>query len=50
MGLSPQTFWNMTLVEWRAALAGYLERNGMTPRAPGLTRSTLTNLMNRYPD
>lgn len=33
MGLSPSDFWNMTLIEWRAALSGYAERRGASIRA-----------------
>jgi len=52
MGLSPDTFWNLTLVEWRAALAGYAERRGWRMKMPadGLSRSELSHLMQLYPD
>jgi uncharacterized phage protein (TIGR02216 family) len=50
MGLAPEIFWNMTLIEWRAALAGYAEAHGLKPRAPALGRSELDRLMEQFPD
>jgi hypothetical protein len=52
MGLSPEVFWNMTLVEWRAALAGFAERRGLrtTANAGAMRRDELTRLMKLYPD
>ncbi len=41
-GLSPTAFWNMSVRDWLALLAG----NG----AHGLARSDLARLMNTYPD
>lgn len=49
MGLAPEVFWNMTLTEWRAALAGFMERNGARAGQP-LERKTLDQLMQLYPD
>lgn len=48
MGLAPEVFWNMTLTEWRAALAGFMERGG--PRSQPLERKTFDELMQLYPD
>jgi hypothetical protein len=51
MGLSPSDFWNMTLIEWRAALSGYAERRGARIRAAdGLHGAELSELMRRFPD
>jgi len=41
--LTPKTFWNMSLAEWRALLAGKAPRRG-------LARPDLEVLMQRYPD
>jgi len=49
MALSPQTFWAMSLPEWRAAIRGYQSRHGVRTAAP-LGRSELEALMERYPD
>ena len=48
MRLTPDTFWTMSLVEWNAALAGFMQRNG--PRAQPLERKALNELMQLYPD
>ena len=52
MGMEPETFWNMTLVEWRAALAGHAMRRGFRARAAGesLSRAEFADLMLRFPD
>lgn len=51
MGMRPKDFWNMTLIEWRAALSGYAERNGARICAPGaLGGVELSELMRRFPD
>lgn len=51
MGLSPETFWAMTLVEWRAALNGHAARRGArTPFAAALGRRELDELIQRFPD
>ncbi|MDE2182890.1 MAG: phage tail assembly chaperone [Alphaproteobacteria bacterium] len=39
--LPPESFWRLSLVEWRALLP---------PRAPSLARRGLEDLMQRYPD
>ncbi|HEY0281404.1 MAG TPA: phage tail assembly chaperone [Rhizomicrobium sp.] len=44
MGLKPKTFWNMSLAEWRAMLAG------KRPRRSSLGRRELDDLMQHYPD
>ena len=49
MGMTPETFWGMTLIEWRAALAGYAERNGVLRTQP-MSRAELDVLMRRFPD
>ena len=53
MGLTPETFWNLTLTEWRAMLAGFAERHrpGARVRAADAMRlSELHTLMRQYPD
>ena len=47
MRLSPDTFWAMSLPEWRAAVAGFT-RNHARP-AP-LARAEFDALMRQYPD
>jgi hypothetical protein len=52
MGLAPDVFWAMSLIEWRRAVAGFAERRGSRP-PPGalaLGRAELRKLMNRFPD
>jgi len=39
--LSPQSFWSLSLAEWRAL---------SIPRRPALARGELDALMQRYPD
>ncbi|HXJ01304.1 MAG TPA: phage tail assembly chaperone [Micropepsaceae bacterium] len=52
MGLAPETFWNMTLVEWRAAFAGFAQRHGLrvASTTEPMCHSQLLNLMQLYPD
>lgn len=51
MGMRPADFWTMTLVEWRAALAGFSERNGARKDKGGaMRRSELDALVRRFPD
>jgi uncharacterized phage protein (TIGR02216 family) len=45
MRLPPDVFWRMSLVEWRAALAGFAGR-----RTRPLARADLARLMEQYPD
>jgi len=42
LGLSPEVFWRLSLVEWRALTA--------PPPAPALSRASLFALIDRYPD
>jgi len=44
LGLTPKTFWSMSLAEWRALLAG------KRPRRAALPRREFEDLMQRYPD
>jgi hypothetical protein len=52
MKLAPDIFWNMTLNEWRAALAGFAQSRGwrMTAHAQAMRRAELSRLMDLYPD
>jgi Phage tail assembly chaperone protein, TAC len=51
MGMRPKDFWNMTLVEWRAALGGFAERHGVRARGiEAMGVSELAALMRRFPD
>jgi uncharacterized phage protein (TIGR02216 family) len=49
MGIAPEVFWSMTLVEWRAAVAGFAGRRWGRAAAP-LDGKDLRALMRRYPD
>jgi uncharacterized phage protein (TIGR02216 family) len=49
MGLAPETFWRMSLTEWRASVRGFQARRGARAAAP-LARCELDDLMERYPD
>jgi uncharacterized phage protein (TIGR02216 family) len=49
MALDPQTFWTMSVAEWRAAAAGWQARNLPKQSAP-LSRGELDHLMEAYPD
>ncbi len=49
MQMRPDDFWNMSLVEFYAALEGFAEFNsGGAP--PPLRKDELEDLMERYPD
>jgi hypothetical protein len=52
MGMAPDAFWNMSPVEWRAALAGFAERRNVRkrPATDAMSGSELANLMQLYPD
>ncbi len=52
MGLAPEIFWNMSLVEWRAALTGFGEARGVRAHLPAgsLGRRELDALMQTFPD
>jgi hypothetical protein len=49
MGLAPQIFWSMSLVEWCAAVKGYASRHGRRS-APPLSRGEFESLMQAHPD
>lgn len=49
MALSPDTFWNMSLKEWRAAATGWQARH-LPKRATPLNRIELAQLMKAHPD
>lgn len=49
MRLTPRAFWAMSLVEWRAAIAGYQNTRGIRTAAP-LARTEFEALMELYPD
>ena len=42
LGVAPEAFWRLSLVEWRALTEA--------PTSPVLTRSGLADLIARYPD
>jgi uncharacterized phage protein (TIGR02216 family) len=42
LGIAPDAFWRLSLVEWRALTEA--------PQSPVLTRSGLSALIARYPD
>ncbi len=42
LGLAPDAFWRLSLVEWRLLTE--------SPPQPVLTRAVLTDLIARYPD
>ncbi len=52
MGLAPDVFWAMTLVEWRAAVKGFAQARGFraASAAHAMRRSELLELMQLYPD
>ncbi len=47
--LSPPAFWRMSLLEYDAALRGYLEAKGVK-RNPTMRRAELQALMAQFPD
>ena len=47
MRLTPDTFWSMSLGEWRAAVNGFARR---THRTAPLARAEFEQLMQMYPD
>ena len=49
MRLTPQSFWAMSLPEWRACIGGYRNARAV-PAAVPLARRELDALMERYPD
>ena len=50
MGLSPDLFWRLSLVEWRAAVEGHALRVSGGGRAAPLRRDEFGALLARYPD
>jgi hypothetical protein len=52
MRLAPETFWNMTLTEWRATLAGFAQARGLRTVSPqqAMHRDDFLRLMQLYPD
>lgn len=47
MRLSPETFWAMSLPEWRAAVAGFTRNHA---RTSPLSRAEFDAMMTRFPD
>ena len=47
MRLSPETFWAMSLGEWRAAVNGFARRS---QRAAPLARIEFEHMMQMFPD
>ena len=49
LGLSPESFWNMSMIEFQTALDGFSDfHSGGKP--PPLSKGELDDLMERYPD
>lgn len=48
MGLAPETFWSMSLGEWRAAVNGFTARHRRT--APPLARAEFEAMLQAHPD
>lgn len=48
--LAPAVLWRMTLIEYDAAVRGYLEAKGVKPGSGPMRRSRLEELMALYPD
>lgn len=46
MAVPPETFWRMSVREWRAAVAGRFPR----AQAAAMTRTKLAQLMKEFPD
>jgi uncharacterized phage protein (TIGR02216 family) len=49
MGLSPEIFWSMTMIEWNAAVAGWQARHKPRAAAP-LARREFDEMMKAHPD
>ena len=47
--MTPEEFWNMTMIEFCSACDGFASFNGADRNAP-MTRDELQDLMERYPD
>lgn len=48
--LAPAVLWRMTLIEYDAAVRGYLEAKGVKPGSGPMRRTRLEELMALYPD
>ena len=46
MALAPDVFWRMSVIEWRAAVAGRFPRARTQP----MNRAALVQLMKEFPD
>ena len=49
LGLSPESFWNMSMIELFSAIEGFKEFNTDQSKKP-LSKAYLEDLMERYPD
>ncbi len=49
VGLSPEDFWNMSIIEFYSALEGFKEFNTDQSKKP-LSKGELQDMMERYPD
>ena len=49
IGMSPNSFWNMSPREMYASISGFVEFNTV-PKEEPLTRDELEDLMELYPD
>jgi len=49
MGMSPETFWGMSFLEFYMAVEGFAEFHS-GGKAPPLSKGELEDLMERYPD
>lgn len=50
MGIPAPTFWCYTLVEWYAALDGYMKKIGAKDTAQGIGRDEYEALKSEFPD
>ena len=51
MGLSPRDFWDQSLAEWDARVAGFMEMHGGGAKSEeALSRAELDALMAEHPD
>ena len=49
LGLSPESFWNMSLIEFFSAVEGFKEFKTDQSKKP-LNKDELHDMMERYPD
>ena len=47
--MTPEEFWNMTMIEFCSACDGFARFNGADQNAP-MSKDELQDLMERYPD